>query len=1111
MLSITSLFLIMNGKGDETMDDSENKSKRRHWAMRFVLSKGFIIAIAIVVVYTLSGFFLVPYLINRYATRFADETLRCRLIMEEVRVNPYALTLDIKKFDLKETNGSPLMAFEELFANFQVSSLWRWAFTFADVRLEKPSLHIEVMADGGINLIDLVDRIPKEEDTTGSKGKKSGEKGETLPRLVLDHIALNEGRLVFTDLSNATHASVNLEPLSLELKNFTTLPDKKGMHSFEATLPHGGTFRWTGEMSTRPLWSEGNIAVKGFNVATAWEFLQDEILVGKPEGKVDFSAAYRFAHGGGSTSLLMDDIGALISGISLKRSGTEEPMFTMDSIQIDQGRFDLATRELSVGQLALSRGSVAATVNEQGELNFQEIVAVAPQTSSTSTGKEESEVPPWGVDFKHIDLESVSLKYIDRSRAYPTEIKTDNLGMKLQARLSYGPQKMQTIVDNMDITFSAVSLKEIAQGDPIVHLNKIFVGGGRLDLEARQLDVAKVALEGGHARLSKEKEGAINLARVLGGVGKGKMVREVAAMNKEAKDDMKPWAIAVGSAEMTGFGVAFTDQGLSPYQTIDIENLVLKVSDIKSDFKDPVPFEASLAVRQGGSMNAKGRLTLAEKSAEAEIQVSNLALTPIQPYLAQVVFLALESGAFSLKGNVTYKEDNNGPHTTFIGSAGIRNLLVSESKTNQRFLSWKEMEVNDMTLGLGPDLLEVGEVRLKEAYGKLIIFEDQSVNLKKVLRPQEAKVEQDKPASRGKTPGGFPVNIRKIRIDKGGLDFADLSLRPQFAAKIHELKGAVVGISTKKGERAQVQLNGRVDAYGTSKIQGELEPFNIKRFTDISMIFRNVEMTNLTPYSAKFAGYKIASGKLSLDLRYLINNSELQGENQIILDKLTLGEKIDNPDAPDLPLELALALLKDADDRIDIGLPVSGNLDDPQFKYSHLIWKALLNLFKKIITSPFKALSAMLGVEDEKLDVIEFELGKTVLSPPEQEKVNNISEALAKRPQLMLKIEGGYDPAGDGAAMKSFAVRREIAKKMGRKIAPGEEPEPVDVNDPLVQKAIEDLVKERVSPQALETAKKNASTRAAEAVKKEPIQGISHLYVPLKFWSWQADRMFLAI
>ena len=1060
------------------MDASESKQARKHWAAKFLLSKTFIIAVAVVVVYTLAGFFLVPYLIKRQGTRFTEETLKCRLGMEEIRVNPYALTLDIKNFDLRETNGSPLLAFKKFFINFQVSSLWKWAWTFAEVRLDGLLLHSEIKPDGRFNLIDLVDRIPKEGKAESASSKEKDKSEEATPRLILEHVALNQGRLVFTDRSDPSHASVTVEPLCLELRNFTTLPDKKGTHRIEASFMHGGKLNWTGEGSLQPLRSEGSIVVKNFKIATAWEFLQDEILLDKPAGAVDLMARYRFSYDGTSPTLVIDGLKILVSGLALKARGNEATLFSMDAVRLDQGRFDLSAREFSVGQLALSRGSVTASVNEQGRLNFQDLVKAAGNSERAGAKGEAEGKVPWRIRLRAVGLEDFSVVYRDRSRLYPLEIGVERLGVKLNASLSYGPDEIQALAEDLGLTFTGLAWKEIGKEEPLATLETLAVEGGRLDLQAREVRLERIRLEGGHVQALREKQGAINFVRMLAASPTSKIKKETAEAGEEAKAEARPWSAAVGVVEAARFSAAFTDQTLSPPPTLNFEDITLKLSDIHSEGKSPILFEASIALKQGGGLKTKGRFTPAEKSAEASIQVSNLSLTPLQPYLAQVASLVLDSGAFSLLGEVSVKQGDKGPGTKFSGTADILDLLVSESKTGQRFLAWKGMKVGDIKLSLGPDRLEIGEVRLSELYGKLIIYEDHTVNLKKVLSAQDKKAEET--ARKAKATNGFPVNVRRIRIDKGNLDFADLSLSPQFGAKIHELKGAVVGLSTKEGEMAQIQLEGRVDEYGTSKIQGRIEPFNAKRFTDVSMIFRNVEMTNLTPYSAKFAGYRIASGKLSLDLRYLIKQSELKGRNQIILDKLTLGEKVDNPDAPNIPLDLALALLKDADDRIDIGLPVSGNLDDPQFSYGHLIWKALLNLFTKIITAPFKALGAILGVEKENLGTIEFELGKAVLSPPEQEKVKALSEALAKRPQLTLKIEGRYDPAGDGAAMKSSAVGREIAKRIGRQVAPGEDAEPLDMSDPLVQKTIEDLVRERISPEALSGAKGEALKRAEE-------------------------------
>jgi len=1052
--------------------------------MRVLLSKAFIIAVVLMITYTLAGFFLAPYLIKRQATRFARESLKCLVVMEEVRVNPYALTLDIRGFDLKERDGSPLLAFKAFFINFEISSLWHWAWTFADVRLEDPAVNLEKKLGGRINFIELADRIPKKENEGNTfRQEKAG--GEARPpRVIFEQIALNQGRLLFTDRSGPTPVSIALESIGLELKNLTTLPGKKGVHSFEATLPHGGKLRGAGDVSLNPLWSEGRVEVKGFKIVSAWEFLQDEVLIDKPGGEVDIEARYRFANEVKSSSLVIEGLKVLVSALELKARGDQEPILSVDTIRLDNGRFDMASRSVMVGELALSRGRATAGINEQGRLNWQELVKAGGDPRSPDPKAGAVEGPPWRVALKAVSLEDLAVAYSDRSRLYPLEIGVSRLGVKVKADLSFMPGKVGALAENLNVLFEDVSVKEAGHEAPLVMLESLAVEGGRMDLETRQVTLERIKVKGGHAAMVLEKAGNLNLLRVLGGRNAGKLRKEKAEAGEEAQAEGRPWSVAVGAVEAAGLSVGFMDQTLSPAPALNLQDITLKLADIHSEGKTPVPFEASLAVREGGAVNARGRFTPAQKSAEATVHVSNLALTPFQPYVAQYAYLSVDAGDFNAEGKVRYGEGGKGPNLQFSGDAHIADLLVSELDTRQRFLAWQALKANHIKLGLGPERLDIGEVRLIEPYGKLIIYEDKSLNLKKVLRLQGETIGETKPASQAEAPGGFPVDIRRIRIEKGLLDFADLSLRIPFAAEIYELKGAIVGLSTKEGARAQIQLEGKVDEYGMSRIQGQIEPLNVKHFADIDMIFKNVEMTNLTPYTGKFAGYRIASGRLSLDLHYLIKQSELKGSNQIILDNLTLGEKVESPAAPNIPLELALALLKDADGRIDIGLPVSGNLDDPQFSYAHLIWKTLISFFTKIVTSPFRALAGMLGVEKENLETIEFEPGRAVLPPPEREKVKTLSEALAKRPQLTLKIQGRFDPVADGEALKSMAIRLEIARRTGREVVSGEDAGPFNVSNPPVQQAIETMVIERISADALAAAKESAAKRAAEMDKE---------------------------
>ena len=302
-----------------------------------------------------------------------------------------------------------------------------------------------------------------------------------------------------------------------------------------------------------------------------------------------------------------------------------------------------------------------------------------------------------------------------------------------------------------------------------------------------------------------------------------------------------------------------------------------------------------------------------------------------------------------------------------------------------------------------------------------------------------------------------------------------------------------------------MKLDGRVDEYGLAKIDGALNPFDPKANTEVKLVFRNVEMTSLTPYSARFAGYRIASGKLSVDVQYKIKDSKLVGDHRIIMDNLTLGERVESPNAMNLPLDLALALMKDADGKIDLGLPVSGDLDNPQFSYGQVILKAIVNLFTKIITAPFAIIGKLIGVESENLDSIGFEPSSIALPPPEREKLKQLAEALKKRPNLRLEVQGCFDAKADADAMKSLSLRRSIAGHAGIQLKPEEDPGPIDFTDLKTQKALETIYRERFSPDALRQFREQLKESAAE---KKPQAPAKEADAELEFYQKIYDKLF---
>jgi hypothetical protein len=270
------------------------------------------------------------------------------------------------------------------------------------------------------------------------------------------------------------------------------------------------------------------------------------------------------------------------------------------------------------------------------------------------------------------------------------------------------------------------------------------------------------------------------------------------------------------------------------------------------------------------------------------------------------------------------------------------------------------------------------------------------------------------PASGSDMP--ISIAIDDISIQDGSANYADLWIQPHFAVGIQTLNGYIRGLSSDSRARAKVELNGKVDRYAPVRIWGETNPLASTTYSDIRMQFKGVELTSATPYSGHFAGYKIVKGKLSVDLRYRIENRQLNADHKFVIDQLELGDKVDSPDAVRLPLKLAVALLKDRNGVIDLNLPVTGSLDDPKFRLGPIIWKAVLNLLTKIATAPFALLGHLFG-GGEQMNYIDFRPGSAVLEQSEHDKLTALVKALKEKEKLELDVPVTFSPDVDGPAL----------------------------------------------------------------------------------------------
>ncbi|WP_423194116.1 DUF748 domain-containing protein [Cupriavidus sp. H18C2] len=474
----------------------------------------------------------------------------------------------------------------------------------------------------------------------------------------------------------------------------------------------------------------------------------------------------------------------------------------------------------------------------------------------------------------------------------------------------------------------------------------------------------------------------------------------------------------------------------------------------------PMKFHAESGRK--GVMNIDGQVTPTGPAAQLQLDLRELDMAPLQPYLADRLNAALRSGTMTLKGKLAYDAPPGKPIAVrFTGNALAGNVRTVDRISGDDFLRWRALSVNGIDFNMnearGPMQVGIQNVALNDFYARVILNANGRLNLQDVMAGGAEKGEaapstsltQASPASapearpaappaqaKAAEPAGPKPQIRLggVTINKGNINFSDFFVKPNYSANLTDMKGSVSKVSSADPTPADLVLNGRLDDDAPVSISGKLNPLGEQLYLDIAAKAAGVELTRLTPYAAKYAGYPITKGKLTVDVAYKIENGKLDARNHLYLDQLTFGERVDSPDAVKLPVLLAVSLLKDRNGVIDINLPVSGSLSDPEFSIGGVILRVIVNLLTKAITSPFSLIASAFGGGGEELGYIEFAPGSSTLSDEARKKIETVGKALNDRPSLRLEISGRIDPATDADGARRVWLDQRVANAKQREL-----------------------------------------------------------------------------
>jgi len=1008
--------------------------------------------LALLLVYTLGGFLLAPYLVERYLPRYAQEQLGREASVAEVRINPFLLTAEARGFKLLDPGGPPMLAFERAYVDLELASLARRAWTFRTVTLEGGEVSVRIDSQGRSNIAELAQRLKQ-------PAPQQPQAQQSPPRMTIGELQVTRAALRYEDRSHREPVTALVQPINLTASNLSTIAGQQGEYKLTATLPGQAALDWHGTLALQPLASGGEVRLERFKLAVAWPFLRNTLHISEPRGDMTLHARYEFQQAAPQPRLAVTALDLQLTGVALALAGAEQPLLELASAHAQGGRYDLATRELTVPSLQLSNGRFVAALDADGRLNWSQLY--------TATDSKPDAAAQWGARIDAVKLQNVAIRYADSTRRTPLFIDVASGDAALKLAIAAKGGTTRTTAQDVRLSLSNLSLTQAHAREPLVKLASAALTGGRVDTGEHVIAAAEAILSGGSAALARDAEGAFALARAFA------PARPTTANGTSGKASSSPgWTYRIDAARLENTRLAYSDQAYDPVLRYDVEVASLALKNIDPASKAPITFQAE-AKSQGGTLRASGSAAQAYESAKAKIDISGLSVLPLQPLLAKNTTLELKSGALSGAATVDYVKDGK-PALRGTGSLKATDIAVDEGRSKQRFLALKTLAADSLALTLAPDRLDIKDVLIDQLETAIIISKERSVNLTQVLKKSDSQAADAKlmPATEPPTPaaGGepFPVRIGRLRMQNGTLDFADYSLVLPFSTRVTRLNGSVLGITTSPEGRAELKLAGRIEISGYASAEGGVNLRRPTEFMDIDVKFQNVEMPPLSPYTATFAGRKIAGGRLWLDLDYKIIRQQLAGENKILLENVELGERVKAPNALDLPLDLAIALLKDTQGRINMAIPVTGDVGNPKFDYGALIREAIGSAITRIVTAPFRALASLFGGgSPEEFSKVRFSPGSARLFPPQREALQKVAKVLQERPQLKVVIHGAYDPKRDAERLRLAPVRRNLAEAMGTKLAPGEDPGPIPYSDPETQRAIEKLFVARAGRDAL--------------------------------------------
>jgi len=827
-------------------------------------------------------------------------------------------------------------------------------------------------------------------------------------------------------------------------------------------------------------------AITAETIALAWpenRYSVGSIVIAAPDVVVERKA--------GQARFLEPVLAALERGTGERRAADAAPpadtrqaeatvQWRVDEIRLTGGKLAFADQRFEPGPLRLETRALDGAVRR---LDSDPAVPAEFELSLELAGGERGQATgtwQWhdGTGEARVKLAQLALQPWWWIAAPHVDVDATAGVLALDARVRVEPVKNSAPVlriDEASARLQDLSLRQRWDKRTVLAVPQLALEAASIEPAQRRVDLGALTTRGGRLLVRREADARLNLQRVA----------TDAQPDREAGASAPAWSVGLQTLKLDGYQVDVEDQRGGKAANLRIHEVGLEASALSTaDKASPGNVALRARVDRRGTLALNGKLGLSPLAANLRVNARNLVIVPLQPYFTEHVNALVSRGAVGATGNLRVETGAKGgaPVVAWKGSASIDRFTAVSKDGGSELLRWTSLAFEGIDFTSEPLRADLGQIVLSGLYARVLLDADGRLNLSDLLvdraggLPDGARGQREKatraarapavqpsatvpteisgiptetpPPRRGQrtatlepsdTGTRLPANVRigGVRLVDGNIDFTDLFIQPNYSANLTDMNGSVSELAP--GQPGDVELRGRIDGTGNVEVLGRVDPLAAQLFLDLKSSASDIDLPQLSPYSERYIGYGIEKGKLAANVSYKVENRELSAENNIVLDQLTFGEKVDSPDALKLPVLFAVSLLKDRNGVIDVNMPISGSLDDPQFSVAGLVLRIIGNLIVKAVTAPFSLLAGLAGASGAELSWIGFAPGSAALDGGATGKLEALAKALVDRPALKLDVSGRADPSADREAMRRRALELAVkAQKLKERVSGGD-------------------------------------------------------------------------